>query len=132
MSRDDEIKIIRVQIFISGKWQCVYIVLHLNVSGENFVDNPMRFINRLVQSTRYTRSLQVAQKVAHAMDKRVWGTEYGVSVNLLFQSLKIARTIDQGVIAPNYVDQLAAIPVPNEDFCEDPILQMRWTLGLWD
>jgi hypothetical protein len=122
MSRDDEIEIICVRIFISGKWQRVYIVLHLNVSGENFADNPMRFINRLVQSTRYTRSLQVAHKVAHAMDKRVGGTEYGVSVNLLFQSLMIARTIDQGVVAPNYVDQLVAIQVPYEQFEDNDLI----------
>jgi hypothetical protein len=131
MSRDDEIQIVKVQLFIAGKWQCVYIVLHLNVSGEHYSDSPMRFVNRLVKSTRYTRSLQVAYKVANAMDKRVGGTEYGVSANLLFQSLMIARTVDQGVVAPSYVDQLVAIPVPTMHDDMQSILAMRRTLGVW-
>jgi len=112
MSRDDQIQIVSARLFIRGKWQQVYIVVHINVSGQNYIENPFRFMECLSESTRYTRSLETARKVAHAINKKVGYTEYGIEETFIFNSLHIIRKIDLHLVRviPSYVCQIMVIP----------------------
>lgn len=124
MSRDDQIQIVRTQLFIHGKWQHVYIVVHINVSGQNYIENPIRFIECLAESTRYTWSLETARKVARAMNKKVYYTEYGIEETFIFETLKIVRKVDLHLVrvVPCYVLQMSTIPwlkTPSNDYMEE-------------
>ncbi len=124
MSRDDQIQIVRTQLFIHGKWQQVYIVVHINVSGQNYVENPIRFLECLSESTRYTWNLNIARKVAQHMNKMVGYTEYGIEETFIFESLKIVRKVDLHLVhvVPCYVLQIASIPwlkTPSNNYKEE-------------